>query len=286
MAQHPHLIIPTTSDPRRFTSPSSGPRERINLPARGRAEHAQNLIARLEGLSPQVAARAEEQKALGLDAGLGIYLMFESEPNFPLKFESLDLTREGIELCNVKTLADNRMQATVFVPEGKLEFFLKKIAAYRDANTTPRRPGGVARPKNQDLVESISNIQRAALEALWTEETLPFPDRNAPITWEVWLRRDRGVNHLARLRGYAEHFGLTIGEQVVTFIDRTVVLVIGTANNLSRSIDILGMIAEVRLPKVTAAFFTEMTTIEQQQWVDSSFPRPQRPNHLGGLASP
>jgi hypothetical protein len=118
------------------------------------------------------------------------------------------------------------------------------------------------------LVESISNIQLAALEALWTEETFPFPDRNAPITWEVWLRRDRGVNHLARLRGYAEHFGLTIGEQVVTFIDRTVVLVIGTANNLSRSIDILGMIAEVRLPKVTAAFFTEMTAIEQQQWVD------------------
>lgn len=91
MAQHPHLIIPTTSEPKRFTSPSSGPRERINLPARGRAEHAQNLIAKLESLSSQAATRAEEQRALGLDDGLGIYLIFESEPNFPLKFESLDL---------------------------------------------------------------------------------------------------------------------------------------------------------------------------------------------------
>jgi hypothetical protein len=268
MAQHPHLIIPTTSEPRRFTSPSSGPRERINLPARGRAEHAQNLITKLETLTPQAAARAEEQKALGLDDGLGIYLMFESEPNFPLKFESFDLTKSGIELCNVKTLVDNTMQATVFVPDGKLELFLKKVTAYRDEDTTPRQERGVARPKNQDLVESISDIQLAALEALWTEESLPFPKHNAAVTWEVWLRRDRGVNHLARLRGYAEHFGLTVGEQTLTFVDRTVVLVTGTANNLSRSIEILGMIAEVRLPKTTAAFFTEMTAIDQQQWVN------------------
>lgn len=268
MAQHPHLIIPTTADPRRFTSPSSGPRDRINLPARQRAEHAQNLIANLETIAPEAAARAEAQRAIGLDAGLGIYLTFESEPNFPLKFESLDLAKSGIELCNLKTLADNTMQAAVFVPDGKLELFLNKITAYRDEDTTPRNERGTARPKNQDLVESISGIQLAALEALWTEETLPFPDRNATVTWEVWLRRDSGVNHLARLRGYAEHFNLTVGEQVVTFVDRTVVLVTGTANNLSRSIEILGMIAEVRLPKTTAAFFTEMSNVDQQQWVD------------------
>jgi len=154
MAQHPHLIIPTTAEPSRFTSPSSGPRERMNLPTRSRAEHAQNLISKLEALSPQAAARAGEQRALGLDDGLGIYLAFESEPNFDVKFESLDLVQSGIELCNVKTLSDNTMQATVFVPDGKLELFLKKISDYRDKNTTPRGEGGVARPKNQDLVES------------------------------------------------------------------------------------------------------------------------------------
>lgn len=61
MAQHPHLIIPTTADPKRFTSPSSGPRERINLPVRQRAEHAQNLLAKLETIAPEAAARAEAQ---------------------------------------------------------------------------------------------------------------------------------------------------------------------------------------------------------------------------------
>ena len=273
MAQHPHLIIPTTAEPAQFTSPSSGPRERMNLPMRGRAAHAQNLLTQLEVVSPEAEERAERQRALGLDAGLGIYLVFESEPNFVLKLESLDLAQSGIELCNVKTLPDNRMQATVFVPEGKLEHFLKKIAAYRDENTKPRRPGGAARPKNQDLVESISNIKLAALEALWTEEMLPFPRRDLETTWEVWLRRQSGIDHLARLRGYAEHFRLTVGAQAITFVDRVVVLVKGTANDLSTSIDILAMIAELRVPKTTASFFTEMTAVEQRDLINDLLAR-------------
>lgn len=273
MAQHPHLFIPTTAEAMRFTSPSSGPRERMNLPVRTRADHAENLLSKLETLSPQATARAEAQRALGLDDGLGIYLTFDSEPNFPLKFESLDLTRSGIELCLVKTLADNRTQATVFVPDGKLDLFLNRISAYRDENTRPGREGGPTHPKNQDLVESISDIRLAALEALWTEETLPFPDRDALITWEVWLRHQGAIDHLARLRGYAEHFGLAVGEESITFVDRKIVLVQGTATNLARSIDILGMIAELRTPSMTAAFFTEMTAVEQQELVDELIAR-------------
>ena len=281
MAQHPHLVIPTTSEPQQFTSPSSGPREQISLPERSRGEHAQNLLDQLESISPDITARVEQQRAIGLDAGLGIYLAFQSEPNFPLKFESLDLTNSGIELCAVKTLANNGMQATVFVPDGKLEMFLNKIVAYRDEDTMPRAPTGVPRPKNQSLIESISTIQVAALEALWTEETVSFPDRDAPITWELWLRRDHGINHLARLRGYAEHFGLTVGEQVITFVDRTVLLVTGSARDLAQSIDILGMIAEVRLPKTTAALFTEMTAVEQREWIDDMLRRLEPPAQGG-----
>ena len=165
----------------------------MSLPARGRAARAENLLGQLEALSPEAGERAERQRALGLDAGLGIYLVFASEPNFVLKLESLDLTQSGIELCNVRTLPDNTMQAAVFVPEGKLEIFLKKVAAYRDEDTTPRRPGGPTNPKNRDLVESVSNVQLAALEALWTEELLPFPQRDVETTWEVWLRRQAGI---------------------------------------------------------------------------------------------
>jgi hypothetical protein len=230
----------------------------MNLPRRERVAHAEALIEKLNALAPAATARATEQRAVGLDDGFGIYLAFESEPNFPLKFESLDLTRSGVELCSVKTLRDNRTQATVFVPDGKLGLFLNKITAYRDENTPPRREGGPSRPRNQDLVESISGIKLAALEALWTEEGLPFPNHAGEITWEIWLRRHDGVDHLARLRAFAQTFNLTIGDQTITFVDRSVVLVRATALNLSRSIDILGMIAELRLPKVTAALMNPL----------------------------
>ena len=199
--------------------------------------------------------RATEQKAFGLDDGFGIDLAFESEPNFPLKFESLDLTRSGIELCSVKTLRDNRTQATVFVPDGKLELFLNRITAYRDENTTPRREDGPSRPKHQDLVESISDIKLAALEVLWTEERLPFPNDAGEITWEIWLRRQNDIDHLARLHAFAQNFNLTVRDQTITFVDRTVVLVRGTAHNLSRSVIFLGVVTDLQLPKETAAAF-------------------------------
>src|SRR3977135_3879670 len=98
--------------------------------------------------------------------------------------------------------------------------------------TKPRTENGPTRPQNQDLVEGISEIQLAALESLWTETGLPFPDVQAPITWEVWLRRSKEVGQLARLREHAPGFNLTVGAQKVVFIDRTVILVHGNAEDL------------------------------------------------------
>jgi hypothetical protein len=270
MPFHPHIFVPQGPDPVRFTSPSSGPRDRFEFPQRNRGAHANSLVQQLEAAQQVNAERVAEQREQGLASGLGVYLTFESEPNFELKFESLDVSRSGIELCTVKTTEDARTLATVFVPDGKLVQFIRKVEAYRDENTTPRREGGASRPKNEDLVASIASVHLAALEALWTEPELAFPPADAFVTWEVWLRRDRDdVDHLARLRVYAAAFDLIVGQQFVSFIDRQIVLVRGTGENLARSADILGMIAELRIPKATAAFFTAMNGMEQEQWAQN-----------------
>ena len=235
------------------------------MPPRARAAHAQHLLSQLEEIAPVAAATAEAQRARGIDAQVGIYLVFESEPDFEMKFESLDVRRSGIELCAVKRLPDNRTQAVVFVPDGKLTFFLKRIASYRDTNTIPRAPGAPTRPKNQDLVESISDIKLAALEALWTDEHALFPAAADATTWEVWLRA--GPDHLARLRARGPELGLTVGQHTIGFIDRTVVLVHGTQANLAASIEILSSIAELRAPRTSVSFFTGMNAIEQEAWV-------------------
>jgi hypothetical protein len=263
---HPHLIVPRRATSRRFTSPLSGPRERLGLPERDRAAHAGHLLAQIAEITPVAEERAAAQRAAGIDAGVGIYLVFESEPNFELKFESLEFARSGIELCAVKRSSNNRMQAVVFVPDGRLGYFLRRIEAYRDTDTRPRRDGST-RPKNQDLVASISHIRLAALEALWTDSAELYPAPDQPTTWEVWLRRSGEIDHLARLRANAERFGLTLDDNDIKFVDRVVVLIRGTANDLAQSVELLGAIAEVRLAKEPADFFTQMNAIEQQAWV-------------------
>ncbi len=268
MAQHPHLVVPSNfTSSNDFTSPSSGPRREFSRPPRSRQQHANKLVGQINQLSVLAEDAAAEQENEGVDQGQGIYVTFESEPMFELKFESLDASRSGIELCAVKKLPDQRTQATVFVPDGKLEYFLKKIEAYRDEMTKPRKPGGPSHPKNRNLVESISSIRKAVLEALWLEEEIPFPQGSDQLSWEVWLRHSGEVSHLERLRAFAPRFNLKVGDQFLSFVDRVVIHVRATTADLARSAEVLGMIAEIRAPRTTAAFFTGMDVQEQRDWV-------------------
>lgn len=273
---HPHIIVPGAASSENFTSPRSG-RRNSGPPNRARAQHAAHLIDQLRAAEPVAAARRDEQLAHGVDEGNGIYLVFKSSPNFELAFESLDVVRSGIELCAVrKTAEGNRTEAIVFVPDGKLSYFLDKIVAYRDKDGKPNK-SGATRPKNENLIASIDEIQIAALQSLWTDQPNLFPDPQTSITWELWLRRSGVIDHMGRLRQHAQSFELTVGQEEIKFIDRTIVLVHGTARNLSRSNEILGTIAEVRLAKTTAALFARMSAVEQQEWVNDLLNRTVAP---------
>ena len=69
--------------------------------------------------------------AYGIDAKNGIYLQFESDPDFDLKTVSLEIWRSEIELLSEHKV-DNHTLATVFVPEGKLDILVNKFTAYVD----------------------------------------------------------------------------------------------------------------------------------------------------------
>jgi len=274
---HPHIFVPNAPSSEAFTSPRSG-RSNQRFPERGRAAHAAHLLNQLRETQPAAVQRAEQQRALGLDEGNGIYLVFKSSPGFDLKFESLDVRNAGIELCAVRKIADDQTEATVWVPDGKLDYFLKKVTAYRDENTKPNKRSKRARPKNEDLVSSIADIQLAALQALWTDAPELYPDPNISAVWEVWLRSSNEINHSARFRNFAARFDLAVSPQEISFIDRTVLLVHGRGRDLARSNDILGAIAEVRLAKTTADFFTSMAAIEQKEWLDDLLARVVAPS--------
>jgi hypothetical protein len=265
---HPHLFDPNAATRQDFTTPRPGRGKALSLQARDRAQHAAHLLEQLEDIQEQSQERVAAQKAEGIDAGNGIYLQFQGEPGFDLKFESLNFGPSGIELCAVRRGANQRVQATVFVPDGKLAYFLKRITDYRDSDGAP---------KNRELVESIADVQVAVLEALWTDDRTLYPEPDQDAVWEVWLRKSDKIDHSQRFRELAQTLRLRVSEQEITFIDRVIVLVHGKGRNLSASAEMLGAIAELRLAKTTASFFTGMNTVDQRDWVNDLVARLEPP---------
>lgn len=276
MRLHPHIVVPAAAVPVDFRTPRPGRGPKHSNQQVDRAAHAKRLLDKLADIDETAAVRAEEQAALGIDGGHGIYLTFEGAEGFDLKFESLEFSPSGIELCAVRKLPNGNVEATVFVPDGKLPFFLKKISAYQDEDTKPAKDGKT-RPKNEDLVANISDVRVAALEGFFTDLQPLFPAPDVPTMWEVWLRKSGKLDHVARFKAHAEALGLKVGAEIIEFIDRVVLIVHGTSRNLARSTELLGALAELRLAQTTADFFTGLNGIEQKAWIDELKKRARNP---------
>jgi len=258
----PHILLKDTALTEPYTPfPSRG--KTFKLPPRDRQAHGQKLLRKFEQLRHDSDQLIKEQKAYGIDAGNGIYVQFESDPEFELKFESLEVIRSGIELLAVQMVGGKNL-ATVFVPEGKLDILTKKVADYLKKET----PKGL--PRNKELVESVGDIRRAALEALWTDDKAIFPRTDdQKIWWEVWLRSGDDPKGIVQFfKEHAERIGITVNGEVIQFPDRTVVAAHGTKAQMSRSVKLLNCVAELRMTKETADFFSEMDAIEQREWME------------------
>ena len=152
--RYPHLILTTAPDDVRFTSTRSG-RDNLITPPRNRNVHARHLIQSVEN------ARAQQpvprQIGNGFYQSTDLVLTFESEPDFELAFESLDMSRSGIDLLAVSKDGAGRELATVRIPENKLQLFLRKLEAYRDNDpNAPLADGEKPKRDNRRLAESIS----------------------------------------------------------------------------------------------------------------------------------
>ena len=266
----PHILIVGTAKTELYLSPKSV-RPKLHIPPRFRHIHGQNLLNKLDLVRQEAAAAGREQLAFGIDVGNGIYLQFESEPGFDLKFESLESIRSGIELLAVKKI-DDRTLATCFVPEGGLTYFVKLVTQYLEKDTK------TGKPRNKPLIESITEIRKAVLEALWTDEMNAFPAENEKIWWEVWLRVGGEREYYVSLfKQFSTRIGLRVGHQEIRFLDRTVVVAHGNKYEMSRSINLLNCIAELRRAKETAAFYTGLTPNEQFEWINDALDRISAP---------
>ena len=221
-------------------------------------------MSKLQQLKPVLAEAVEQQRQAGIDEGIGLQIEFESFPDVELAFESLARERSGIELRNVRQ-DDEKTFATVFVPDGKLELFEKLITAYLDSSKDKK-----SGPAHSKLLNAISEIRAATLQALWTDsaDSMPTADEER-LWWEVWLptRGDRqGVVNQFKEMAASLNFRIAPGE--LYFPERSILLIYGSVGQMKRSMLTLNSIAELRRAKETADFFVALPPEEQPHWID------------------
>ena len=278
MPHYPHLLLPGEALARRYTSTASVRTNHVN-PRRDRRGHATHLIGQINAAAAQQRRRIPRADGNGFYEAPALLLVFESDPAFLLRFESLERQKSGIDLLSVTTLADGRQRATLRVPYDKVRLMLRWLEKYRDADPNAPIPEGRTRRPNDNalLLESIANVRLATIEAFWTDPAADYPGADVPITWEVWLRRrkpaaaaaagDAEPDPLRTLDEAAATFGYAVVSPPLEFVDRTVILVRATREQLSQCVDTLGFIAELRRAKDLVEFFVGEEQADQHQWI-------------------
>ena len=164
-----------------------------------------------------------------------------------MAIKSLENRKAGIRLLNVHEDEEKSIiRATVYIPAGKESFFLKKVEAYANEQTSN------GNPKNNDLVRSIDDIKVAMLDSFWvgTSESMP---KDTPVWCEIWLRYDFKKDNVEAWRETEESISLIcsenqihIDDKHIVFPERIVKMIYANAEQLKLLIAVCPYITEIR----------------------------------------
>lgn len=258
-----NLFLRDTAERLDFTSPSSGG-AKFRFPERNFVEHGQRIQQKLAQTWDHFRDMQAQRTAVSLPVREGVYLEFESKPDFDLKIKSLENRRSKIRLLNVRNVDIDGKQvqrATVFIPQGKENYFLNKVLKYAGEG------------RNKELISSIEDVKLAILESFWQDETEWMPGDD-PVWCEVWLNGDTPEIEES-FREIAGRLNIELKNETLYFPERIVIL--GKANNqqLQDLIICSENIAEFRRASETARFFVELENKDQSAWAKDLLSRLQ-----------
>ncbi len=212
-----------------------------SYPRRDPRIHGARLRSELNAVKAQFSQIKQARQSAGLAEVSGSTIAFLVAPNADLPLTALEHRGAGIQLLSYQELGEGLAKATVYVPEGKVGVFERKLREYLD----PQKVGKSGMPRNAALVNSINEIRMALMHDLWSDD-LPFPEDSAEQWWEIWVRRVVGVESF---RSQASALGISVGPAHINFPDRVVVLARASVSQISSSVDLLDSISELRFPR-------------------------------------
>ena len=160
MPNNEHIFLEGYARSLKYTPLPSGGNPRFK--ARIRNQHAQNLTSEINNILIDI----ENLQNQSIITHNGLYFEFAGSIGFELITKSLENTKQGIRLLNVRQEETQNgiiTYATVYLPFDKASFFLKKIRQFKDENLAS------GEPKNAPLIRSIEKIQNAVTKSFWTD---------------------------------------------------------------------------------------------------------------------
>ena len=275
MSEHDHIMLPEAVVTTLSYSSARGRGSELNLRPRDREQHAARLLEQFNHAWQVENQLKNSRNALALPTRSGTYLEFKSAPNCDLLIKSLEATRSGIRLLNVRQQQigeELESLATVFIPEGKAHIFLNKINAYANSdNDSINETTGEVSPKHNKLISSIEDINLALLvNSFWTDKKAYSTEH--PSDWyEIWLKiekqedLDREIGHFLSL---LDQLGITYKHSYLYFPERAVVLINGNNSHLINIINSSDLLAEIKYGQEPAGFWYHNSPSEQHDWVE------------------
>ncbi len=212
---------------------------------------------------------SENKQAVAHTDRAGTYIEFKGESGCDLEYQSLEAKRSGIRLLNVRKSGEGDQEqtlATIYVPNDKRGHLLKKITDYAEKLTI------TGKPKNQKLINSISDIRLAVLESFWQEDDKHKIPKNEAEWVELWINSEQDET-LASGKDELEDLGIESQEDKIKFPERTVLLIKANREQLEQLITQSDNVAEFRPAKKIASYFIELENVDQAKHVDEILKR-------------
>lgn len=250
-----NIKIDEKGETEKYTPIGGGDKEG-NYPARNREKHGEFLEKQFLSAWRLANELIQERVAVSAPVRDGVYLEIKGKQGYDLLTKSLEDIRQHVRLLNIKKDNNEVISATVYIPNKKRDFFLKKINKYIET-------------EGEKVVSTIESINLAFVEALWIgdKESIPY---KTPIWCEVWLRVEPNEDYNLIIDKFFELCKIEqipFKDQKIFFPERMVLGVRADFEDLSKIIIFSSRIAEIRKMSTPVSFFYNLDNYEQREWI-------------------
>ena len=253
-----NILIDERGERLSYTPVNGGPTGK-NYPTRVREEHGKRIENQFKRAWEESRKLCESREVLSISERDGVYLQIKGQAGFDLLTKSLEDVRQHVRLLNVQEAADGVISATVYVPNSKHDFFIKKVNKY------------IEKDSGTDVISTIESIQSAMFEAFWIGTAQSAPSDDEKSWCEVWLRCNEKESKQDIKKDFVElcsELEMETKDQFISFPERVVVGVLASRKQLAGLLSYNSRIAEYRKMASPNSFFTNLSQAEMREWSD------------------